>query len=119
VPQIHQCQKCWIGKYNLLHQFKEGNFPDVSFALGTNQALFLRVFIHADSSTQRNFIVFAFQEQEPNSACQQTEFLICQFDPRTRSEESLNTFKASFKQAVHVPLILSVLKHNSNSLQQH
>jgi hypothetical protein len=32
---------------------------------------------HHNSSTPINFTVFAFHEQEPNSANQQADFLIC------------------------------------------
>jgi hypothetical protein len=66
-----------LPQYKLIHQFKEGSFPDVTFALGTTQALFPGKSLYADSSTQSNFTVFAFHEQEPNCANQQTGFLIC------------------------------------------
>jgi hypothetical protein len=66
-----------LAQYELIHQFKTGGFPDVTFASGTTQALFLGKFIYADSSTPSIFIVSAFHEQEPNSSNQQTDFLIC------------------------------------------
>jgi hypothetical protein len=49
----------------------------VTFASGAIQALFLGEFLYPDSSTPSNFTVFAFNKQEPNSAKQQTDFLIC------------------------------------------
>jgi hypothetical protein len=64
-----------LAQYKLIHHFKEGGLPDVIFALGTTQALFLGLYAH--SSTLSNFAVFAFSKQEPNSANQQTDFFIC------------------------------------------
>jgi hypothetical protein len=58
-------------------------------------------FLYADSSTQSNFTVFAFHEQEPNSANQQTDFLICHLVQEQGQKKSLNEIKASLKQAVH------------------
>jgi hypothetical protein len=68
-----------LAQCKLIHQFKEGSFPDVTFASGTTQALFLGKFLYKDSSTPINFTVFAFHKQEPNSATQQTDYLICHF----------------------------------------
>jgi hypothetical protein len=66
-----------IAHYKLIHQFKESRFPDVTFSLGTTQALYLGDFLYADLSSPSNFTVFAFHEQEPDSSNQQTDYLIC------------------------------------------
>jgi hypothetical protein len=71
--------------------------------LGTTQALFFGEFLYADASTLRNFAIFAFHEQEPNSANQQTDFLICHLVQKQGEKKSLNEIKASLKQAVHEP----------------
>jgi len=58
--------------------FKELGFPDIGFAEGTAQALFVGDFLYADSSTpSSNFTVFAFHE-EPLSDSSQNDYLICQ-----------------------------------------
>jgi hypothetical protein len=92
-----------LAQYKLVHQFKEGSIPKVTFALGTTQALFLGEFLHTDSSTPSNFTVFAFHKKEPNSANQQTDFLICHLTQEQDQKKSLDEIKASLKQAVHVP----------------
>ncbi len=92
-----------LAQYKLIHQYKEGSFPDVTFASGTTRALFLRKFLYADSSKRSNFTVFAFHKQEPNSANQQTNFLICHLIQEQGQKKSLNEIKASLKQAVHIP----------------
>ena len=56
-----------LDQYEIIHQFKEGGFPDVTFASETTQALYLGDFLYSDSSLPSNFTVSAFQEQEPNS----------------------------------------------------
>jgi hypothetical protein len=66
-----------LAQYELIHQFKIGGFPNVTFVLGTTQALFLGKFLYTDSSTPNNFTVFAFHEQESNSSHQQMDFIIC------------------------------------------
>jgi hypothetical protein len=67
-----------LAQYKLIHhQFKEGCFPDVTFASGTTQRLYLGNFFYVDSSSPSNSMVFAFHEQEPNSTSQQTDYLIC------------------------------------------
>jgi hypothetical protein len=55
-----------MAQYNLVHQFKEQGFHDVTFAVGTTNALYVGGFLYADSSTPSNFTIFAFHEQEPN-----------------------------------------------------
>jgi hypothetical protein len=86
-----------LAQYGLIHQFKECAFPDVTFASGTTQALFLGEFLYADSSTMSNFTVFAFHKQEPNSANQQTDFLICHLIEEQGQTKSLNEIKASLR----------------------
>jgi hypothetical protein len=71
------CDNGGTAQYNLVHQFKEQGFPDVAFALGTTQALFIGEFLYSNSSTPSNFTIFAFHEQEPNSNNCQQDYLIC------------------------------------------
>ncbi len=92
-----------LPQYKLIHQFKTGGFPDISFASGTTPAHFLGKFLYADLSTPSNFTIFAFHEQEPNSSNQQTDFLICHLIKEQGQKKSLDKIKASLKQAVHVP----------------
>jgi hypothetical protein len=71
------CGNVGMAQYDLVHQFKEQGFPDVAFALGTTQALFIGAFLYSDSSIPSNFTIFAFNEQEPNSNNCQQDYLIC------------------------------------------
>jgi hypothetical protein len=93
-----------LAQYELIHQFKIGGFPDVTFTSGTTQALFLGKFLYADLSKPSSFTVFAFHEQEPNSSNQQTDFLICHLIQEQGQKKSLDKIKALQKQALHVPL---------------
>jgi hypothetical protein len=77
VPLIHHFGNVELAQYKLIHQLKEGGFPDVTFASETTHALFLGEFLYKDSSIPSNFTVFAFHEQKPNSANQQIGFLLC------------------------------------------
>jgi hypothetical protein len=92
-----------LAQYKLIHQFKESGFPDVTFALGTTQALYLGDFLYANLSSPSNFMVFAFHEQEPNSLNQQTDYLICHLIQEQGQKRSFNDIKASLKQTVHIP----------------
>jgi hypothetical protein len=92
-----------LAQYHLIHHFKENNFPGVTFALGTTQALFLGEFLYSGSRTPSNITIFAFHEQEPISANQQTDFLICHLIQEQGQKKSLNEIMASLKQAVYVP----------------
>ena len=92
-----------LAQYKLIHQFKEGGFPDVTFASGTIQTLYLGDFLYSDSSSPSNFTVFTFHEQEPNSSNQQTDYLICHLVQEQGQKKSLDEIKASLKQSVHVP----------------
>jgi hypothetical protein len=86
-----------LAQYQPIHQFKEGGFPGAPFALGTTQALFLREFLYADSSTPSNFTVFTFHEQEPNSANQQMDCFICHLIQEQGQKMSLDEIKTSLK----------------------
>jgi hypothetical protein len=88
-----------LAQYKLIHQFKEGGFPDATFASGTTQALFLGEFLCADSSIPSNFTVFAFHEQDPNHANQETGFLICHLIQKQGQKKFLDEIKASLKQS--------------------
>jgi hypothetical protein len=92
-----------LAQYKLIHQFKENSFPNVKFASGTTQPLYLRDFLYANSSSPSNFTVFAFHEQEPNSSNQQTDYLICHLIQEQGQKMSINNIKASLKQTVHAP----------------
>ncbi len=92
-----------LAQYELIHQFKESGFPDVTFASGTTQALYLGDFLHANLSSPSNFTIFAFHEQEPNSLNQQTDYLICHLIQEQGQKKFINDIKAPLKQTVHVP----------------
>jgi hypothetical protein len=92
-----------MAQYNLVHQFKEQGFPDVAFALGTTQALFIGEFLYSNSSTPSNFTIFAFHKQEPNSNNCQQDYLIRHLLQIKGQKKSLEEIKASLKQAVYAP----------------
>ncbi len=92
-----------LAQYELIYQFKESGFPDVTFALGMTQALYLGDFLYTKLSSPSNFTVFAFHEQEPNSLNQQTDYLICHLIKEQGQKKSKDDIKASLKQTVHVP----------------
>jgi hypothetical protein len=71
------CDNVGMAQYNLVHQFKEQGFPDIAFAMGTTQALFIGEFLYSNSSTPSNFAIFDFREQEPNSNNCKQDYLIC------------------------------------------
>jgi hypothetical protein len=56
------CGNVGMAQYNLVHQFEEQGFPNVAFALGTMQALFIREFLYSDLSTPSNFTIFCFPQ---------------------------------------------------------
>jgi hypothetical protein len=89
--------------YNLVHQFKEQGFHDITFALGTTNALYVGGFLYADSSTPSNFRNFAFHEQEPNSDNRHNDYLIYHLIQVEGQKKSLDEIKPSLKQLVHVP----------------
>jgi hypothetical protein len=60
------CNNIGMAQHDLIHQFKDLGYMDVSYASGTTQALYMGEFLYADSSTPSNFTIFAFHEQEPN-----------------------------------------------------
>jgi hypothetical protein len=92
-----------MAQYNLVHQFKEQGFNNVTFASGTTNALYVGGFLYADSSTPSNFTIFAFHKQEPNSDNPQHDYLICHLIQVEGQKKSLDEIKASLKQSVHVP----------------
>ncbi len=92
-----------LAQYKLIHQVKESGFPDVTFALGTTQTLYLGDFLYANSSSPSNFTVFAFHEQELNPSNQQTDYLICHLIQEQGQKKSIEDIKASLKQTVQVP----------------
>jgi hypothetical protein len=92
-----------LAQYELIHQCKEGSFPNVTFASGMTQRLYLGNVLYANSSSPSNFIVFTFYKQEPNSTSQQTDYLICHSIQEQGQKKSLDDIKASLKQTVHVP----------------
>jgi hypothetical protein len=92
-----------LAQYELIHQFKEGGFPNVAFTSGMTKRLYLGNFLYANSRSPSNFTVFAFHEQEPNSTSQQTDYVICHLIQEQGQKKSLDNIKASLKQTVHVP----------------
>jgi hypothetical protein len=86
-----------LAQYELIDQFKESGFPNVMFALGTTQALYLGDFLYANSSSPSNFTVFAFHEQEPNSLNQQTDYLICHLIQEQGQKKSMDDIKGITK----------------------
>jgi hypothetical protein len=97
------CDNVGMAQYDLVHQFKEQGFPNVAFALGNMQALFIGEFPYSDSSTSSNFTIFVFHEQEPNSNNCQQDYLICHLLQIKGQKKSLEEIKALLKQVVHVP----------------
>ncbi len=51
-----------IAQCDLVHQFKEQGFCNVTFASGTTNALYVGGFLYTDSSTPSNFTIFAFHK---------------------------------------------------------
>jgi hypothetical protein len=92
-----------MAQYDLVHQIKEQGFHDITFVLGTTNALYMGGFLYADSSTPSNFAIFAFHEQKPNLDNCQQDYLICNLIQVEGQEKSLKEIKASLKQSVHVP----------------
>jgi hypothetical protein len=92
-----------MAQYNLFHQFKEQGFHNITFALGTTNALYVGGFLYADSSNPSNFTIFAIYEQEPNLDNRQHNYLICHSIQVEGQKKSLDKIKASLKQSVHVP----------------
>jgi hypothetical protein len=92
-----------MAQYKLIHQFKELGFPNIGFAQGTVQALYIDDFLYSDSSTPSNFPVFAFHEVEPLSNSRQKDYLVCQLVQTQGQKKMLDKVKASLKQTVHIP----------------
>jgi hypothetical protein len=92
-----------MAQYDLLHQFKEMQAQDVTFASGTTNALYIGQFLWSDSSTPSNFTMFAFREQEPNMDSRQEDFMICHLIREEGQKKSVDEIKASLKQTVHIP----------------
>ncbi len=92
-----------MAQYELIHQFKELGFPDIGFAQGTVQALYIGDFLYSNSSTPSNFTVLAFLEVEPLSNSCQKDYLICQLVQTQGRSKMLNKIKTSLKQTVHIP----------------
>jgi len=92
-----------MAQYELVHQFKELGFPNIGFAQGTSQALFVCNFLYSNSSTPSNFTVFTFHKHEPLLDSHQNNYLICQLVQTQGQKKSLDKIKASLKQMVHVP----------------
>jgi hypothetical protein len=68
-----------MAQYELIHQCKELGFPDICFAQGIAQALYVSIFLYTNSSTPSNFTFFAFHEQELLSDLCQNDYLICHY----------------------------------------
>jgi hypothetical protein len=92
-----------MAQYDLVHQFKEQGFHNVTFALETTHALYMGGFLYAESSTPSNFMIFIFHKQEPNLDNCQHNYLICHLIQVEGQKKSLEEIKALWKQLVHVP----------------
>jgi hypothetical protein len=92
-----------MAQYDLVHQFKEQGFHDVTFASGTTKALYMGGFPYADSSTPSNFMIFAFHEQEPNLDNRKHDYLNCHLIQVEGQKKSLEAVKALLKQSIHLP----------------
>jgi len=91
-----------MAQYDLVHQFKELRAPDVTFASGTTNALYIGQFQWSDSSTPSNFTMFAFREQEPNTDSRQEDYMVCHLIREEGQKKSVDEIKASLKQSVHI-----------------
>jgi hypothetical protein len=92
-----------MAQYELIHQFKELGFPDIGFAQGMVQALYIGDFLYSDSGTPSNFTVFALHEVEPLSNSRQKDYLVCQLVQTQGQKKMLDKIIASLKQTVHIP----------------
>jgi hypothetical protein len=97
------CDNVGMVQHDLIHQFKDLGYMDVSFTLGMTQALYMGEFLYADASTPSNFTIFAFHEQEPNSNKHQNNYLICHLLQVEGQKKLLDEIKALWKQIVNVP----------------
>jgi hypothetical protein len=95
------CNNVGMVQHDLIHQFKDLGYMDVSFTSGTTQALYMGEFLCTDSCTPSNFTIFAFHEQEPNSNERQNDYLICHLLQVEGQKKSLDEIKASLKQSVN------------------
>jgi hypothetical protein len=78
-------------------------FPNIGFAQGTVQALYIGDFLYSNSSTPSNFTVFAFHKVEPLSNSHQKDYLVCQLVQTQGQKKTLDEIKASLKQTFHIP----------------
>jgi hypothetical protein len=92
-----------MAQYDLVHQFKEQGFHDVTIASGTTNALYVGGFLCADSSTPSNFTIFAFHKEELNSDNCKHDYFICHLIQVEGHKKFLEEIKALLKQSVHVP----------------
>jgi hypothetical protein len=97
------CNNVGMAQHDLIHQFKDLGYMDVSFASGTTQALYMGEILYLDSSNPSYFTIFAFHKQEPNSNERQNDYLICHLLQVEGQKKSLDKIKASLKQTVNVP----------------
>jgi hypothetical protein len=89
-------------QHDLIHQFKDLGYMDISFASWMTQVLYMGEFLYTDSSTLSNFTIFAFHKQEPNSNKLQNNYLICHLLQVEGQKKSLDKIKASLKQSVNI-----------------
>ena len=92
-----------MAQYDLVHQFNNLQSPDVTFASGTTNALYIGQFQWSDPSTQSNFTIFAFREQEPHTDRRQKDYMVCHLIREEGQKKSVDEIKASSKQSVHIP----------------
>ncbi len=83
-----------MAQYNLVHQFKDLLAPDVTFALGTTNALYIGQFQWSNSSTPSNITIFAFHEQEPKTDSSQEDYMVCHQIHEEGQKKSVDEIKA-------------------------
>jgi hypothetical protein len=92
-----------MAQYDLVHQFKDLRAPDVTFALGTTNALYMDQFLRSDSSTPSNFRIFAFRKQELHTDSRQEDYMVSHLIREEGRKKSVDEIEASLKQSVHIP----------------
>jgi hypothetical protein len=97
LPETRSCfinqENAGMAQYDLVHQFKEQGFHDITFALGTINALYVGGFL---MQTPAPPVI------SQSLHCQQ-DYLICHLIQVEGQKKSLEEIKALLKQLVHAP----------------
>jgi hypothetical protein len=92
-----------VAQYDLVHQFNDLQAPDVTFASGTTNTIYIGQFKWSGPSTPNNFTIFSFREQEPHTDRRQEDYMVCHLIKEEGQKKSVNEIQASLKQSVHIP----------------